>query len=82
VRWIIAIVDDEIIVETPEVKAEQAKELLEKIMFSVFDSLFEKQVPIEVTTKICGNWGEKHEKYLGMRQLIEGAEFGSATFRL
>jgi DNA polymerase I len=56
--WIIAIVHDEIIVETPEAKAEQVKKLLEKIMVSVFDKLFEKQVPIEVDAKICENWGE------------------------
>jgi DNA polymerase I len=56
--WIIAIVQDEIIVETPEVKAEQVKKLLEEIMVSVFDKLFKKQVPIEVDAKICENWGE------------------------
>ena len=56
--WIIAIVQDEIIVETPEVKAEQVKKLLEEIMVSVFDKLFKKQVPIEVDVKICENWGE------------------------
>jgi hypothetical protein len=27
-------------------------------MVSVFDKLFEKQVPIEVDAKICENWGE------------------------
>jgi DNA polymerase I len=56
--WIIAIIQDEIIVETPEVKAEQVKKLLEEIMVSVFDRLFKKQVPIEVDAKICENWGE------------------------
>jgi DNA polymerase-1 len=56
--WIIAIVHDEIIVETPEAEAEQVKELLEEIMVSVFDKLFKKQVPIEVDAKICENWGE------------------------
>jgi len=55
--WIIAIVHDEIIVEAPEAKAEQVKNLLEKIMVSVFDKLFKKQVPIEVDAKICENWG-------------------------
>jgi DNA polymerase I-like protein with 3'-5' exonuclease and polymerase domains len=49
---------DEIIVEAPKVKAEQAKELLAKIMVSVFDELFKKQIPIEVDAKICENWGE------------------------
>ena len=56
--WIIAIVHDEIIVETPEAEAEQVKELLEEIMVSVFDRLFKKQVPIEVDAKICENWGK------------------------
>jgi DNA polymerase-1 len=56
--WIIAIVHDEIIVETPEAKAWQVKKLLEKIMVSVFEKLFKKQVPIEVDAKICENWGE------------------------
>ncbi len=56
--WIIAIVHDEIIVEAPEAKAEQVKKLLAKIMVSVFDKLFKKQVPIEVDAKICENWGE------------------------
>ena len=56
--WIIAIVHDEIIVETPEAKAEQVKKLLEEIMVSVFDRLFKKQVPIEVNAKIRENWGE------------------------
>jgi len=56
--WIIAIVHDEIIVETPEAKAERVKKLLEEIMVSVFDKLFKKQVPIEVDAKICENWGE------------------------
>src|ERR1700692_1395142 len=39
-------------------KAEQVKKLLAKIMVSVFDKLFKKQVPIEVDAKICENWGE------------------------
>jgi DNA polymerase I-like protein with 3'-5' exonuclease and polymerase domains len=56
--WIIAIVHDEIIVETPEAEAEQVKELLEEIMVGVFDRLFKKRVPIEVDAKICENWGE------------------------
>ena len=59
--WIIAIVQDEIIVETPEVKAEQVKKLLEEIMVNVFDKLFKKQVPIEVGIKIRKNWGEKED---------------------
>jgi DNA polymerase I len=57
--WIIATVNDEIIVESPETKAEQVKELVGKIMVDVFDKLFEKQVPIEADVKICQNWGEK-----------------------
>ena len=57
---IIATVHDEIIVEASEAKAEQVKKLLVKIMVSVFDNLFKKQVPIAVETKICNNWGE-HE---------------------
>jgi DNA polymerase I-like protein with 3'-5' exonuclease and polymerase domains len=57
--WIIATVNDEIIVECPETKAEQVKELVGKIMVDVFDKLFKKQVPIEVDAKICQNWGEK-----------------------
>jgi DNA polymerase I-like protein with 3'-5' exonuclease and polymerase domains len=57
--WIIATVNDEIIVESPETKAEQVKELVGKIMVDVFDKLFKKQVPIEVDAKICQNWGEK-----------------------
>jgi DNA polymerase I-like protein with 3'-5' exonuclease and polymerase domains len=56
---IIATVHDEIIVETSEAKAEQVKKLLVKIMVSVFDKLFKKQVPIEVDAKICENWGER-----------------------
>jgi DNA polymerase I-like protein with 3'-5' exonuclease and polymerase domains len=40
---IIAIVHDEIIVETPEGNAEQVKKLLEEIMVSVFDKLFENK---------------------------------------
>ena len=56
---IIAAVHDEIIVEAPEAQAEQVKKLLAKIMVSVFDKLFKKQVPIEVDAKICENWGEK-----------------------
>ena len=55
---IIATVHDEIIVETPEAQAEQVKKLLAKIMVSVFDKLFKKQVPIEVDAKICESWGE------------------------
>jgi DNA polymerase-1 len=55
---IIATVHDEIIVEAPEAQAEQVKKLLAKIMVSVFDKLFKKQVPIEVDAKICENWGE------------------------
>ena len=43
--------------ETPEVKAEQVKKLLEETMVSVFDKLFRKQVPIEVDAKIRENWG-------------------------
>jgi DNA polymerase I len=57
--WIIATVNDEIIVESPETKAEQVQELVGKIMVDVFDKLFKKQVPIEVDAKICQNWGEK-----------------------
>ena len=57
--WIIAIVHDEIIVEAPEAKAEQVKNLLSKLMVGVFDKLFKKQVPIEVDAKICENWGER-----------------------
>ncbi|MBV8418257.1 MAG: hypothetical protein JO251_23930 [Verrucomicrobia bacterium] len=56
--WIIAIVNDEIIAEAPKAKAEQVKKLLAKIMVSVFETLFKKQVPIEVDAKICENWGE------------------------
>ena len=41
--WIIAIVQDEIIVETPEAEAEQVKKLLEEIMVSVFDKLFKNK---------------------------------------
>jgi len=55
---ILAAVQDEIIVEAPEVKAEQVKKLLAKIMVIVFDKLFKKQVPIKVDPKICENWGE------------------------
>jgi DNA polymerase I-like protein with 3'-5' exonuclease and polymerase domains len=55
---IIATVHDEIIVEASEAKVEQVKKLLIKIMVSVFDNLFKKQVPIAVETKICNNWGE------------------------
>jgi DNA polymerase I len=55
---IIAAVHDEIIVEALEAHAEQVKKLLAKIMVSVFDKLFKKQVPIEVDAKICQNWGE------------------------
>jgi DNA polymerase I-like protein with 3'-5' exonuclease and polymerase domains len=54
---IIATVHDEIIVEAPEAHAEQLKKLLAKIMVSVFDKLFKKQVPIEVDAKICESWG-------------------------
>ena len=50
---------DEIIVEVPEAQAEQVRKLLAKIMVSVFEKLFKKQVPIEVNAKICENWGEK-----------------------
>ena len=56
--WIIAIVHGEIIAEAPEAKGEQVKKLLAKIMVSVFETLFKKQVPIEVDAKICENWGE------------------------
>jgi DNA polymerase I-like protein with 3'-5' exonuclease and polymerase domains len=56
--WIVAIVHDEIIVETPEAKAEQVKKVLEEIMVGVFNKLFKKQVPIEVNAKIRKNWGE------------------------
>jgi DNA polymerase I len=56
--WIIAIVNDEIIAEAPKAKAEQVKKLLANIMVSVFETLFRKQVPIEVDAKICENWGE------------------------
>jgi DNA polymerase-1 len=59
--WIIAIVHDEIIVEAPKAKAEQVKKLLAKIMVGVFDKLFEKQVRIEVSAKICENWGENED---------------------
>ena len=55
---VIATVHDEIIVEAPEAQAEQVKKLLAKIMVSVFDKLFKKQVPIKVDAKICENWGE------------------------
>jgi DNA polymerase I-like protein with 3'-5' exonuclease and polymerase domains len=55
---IIATVHDEIIVEAPGAQAEQVKKLLAKIMVSVFDKLFKKQVPIEVDAKICENWRE------------------------
>src|SRR6195256_2082963 len=55
---IIATVHDEIIVEAPEAQAEQVRKLLAKIMVSVFDKLFKKQVRIEVDAKICENWGE------------------------
>jgi DNA polymerase I-like protein with 3'-5' exonuclease and polymerase domains len=55
---IIATVHDEIIVEAPEAQAAQVKKLLSKFMVSVFDKLFQKQVPIEVDVKICENWGE------------------------
>ena len=56
--WIIAIVHDEIIAEAPKAKAEQVKKLLAEIMVSVFETLFKKQVPIEVDAKICESWGE------------------------
>jgi DNA polymerase I-like protein with 3'-5' exonuclease and polymerase domains len=55
--WIITIVHDEIIVEAPEAKAEQVKKLLAKILVSVFEKLFKKQVPIEVDAKICVKLG-------------------------
>ncbi len=55
---LIATVHDEIIVEAPEAQAEQVRKLLEKIMVSVFDKLFKKQVLIEVDPKICENLGE------------------------
>jgi DNA polymerase I-like protein with 3'-5' exonuclease and polymerase domains len=41
--WIVAIVHGEIIVETPEAKAEQVKRLLAKIMVGVLDKLFQKR---------------------------------------
>jgi DNA polymerase I len=76
--WIIAIVHDEIIVETPEAKAEQVKKLLEKIMVSVFDKLFKKQVPIAVDAKICENWGGNE----GVCDLCGNAERVGAPSRL
>jgi DNA polymerase I-like protein with 3'-5' exonuclease and polymerase domains len=45
-------------IEAPEAQAEQVKKLLAKIMVSVLDKLFKKQVPIEVDAKICESWGE------------------------
>jgi DNA polymerase I len=55
--WIIGIVHDEIIVEASEAKAEQVKKILIESMVSVFDRLFNKQVPIEVNARIRKNWG-------------------------
>ena len=55
--WIIGIVDDEIIVEASEAKAERVRKILIEIMVSVFDRLFNKLVPIEVNARIRKNWG-------------------------
>jgi DNA polymerase I-like protein with 3'-5' exonuclease and polymerase domains len=61
--WIIAIVNDEIIVEASEAKAQRVKKILIEIMVSVFDRLFNKQVPIEVNARICKNWGGNEVVY-------------------
>jgi hypothetical protein len=47
----------------PQFKGDHAvrhelQKLVAKIMVSVFEKLFKKQVPIEVDVKICENWGE------------------------
>jgi 3'-5' exonuclease len=34
------------------------KSFWQKIMVSVFETLFKKQIPIEVDAKTCENWGE------------------------
>src|SRR6516165_10551413 len=76
---IIAIVHDEIIVETPEANAEQVKKLLEEIMVSVFDKLFQKQVPIEVGIKIRKNWVRRRTFVICMALKLRFSPFSTVS---
>jgi DNA polymerase-1 len=55
---IVSTVHDELIVETPEDKAEETKRLVEECMKRAMEQLF-PEVRMKVEAKICGNWGEK-----------------------
>jgi hypothetical protein len=46
------------VLSQPDSFQRQVKKLLAKIMVSVFETLFKKQIPIEVDAKTCENWGE------------------------
>ena len=55
---LISTVHDEVLVEAPEVMAEQVRLIVENAMVEAMAELF-PQVPIEVEAGVCEHWGEK-----------------------
>ena len=55
---ILSTVHDEVIVEVPEAKAVEVRDLVQSTMIEAMATLF-PQVPIEVEAGVCAHWGEK-----------------------
>jgi DNA polymerase I len=56
---LVATVHDELIYDAPFGEAEQYCGMIRLAMEEVFSEMFGKDVPIEVESKVCANWGEK-----------------------
>ena len=55
---ILSTVHDEVLVEVPEAKAAEVRDLVQSTMIEAMATLF-PQVPIEVEAGVCAHWGEK-----------------------
>ena len=55
---LVSTVHDELIVECPEVLAQECKEVVTGAMVEAMAALF-PEVPVEVEASVCTSWGEK-----------------------
>jgi DNA polymerase I-like protein with 3'-5' exonuclease and polymerase domains len=56
---IVATVHDELILDAPVETAAFCLGMIEREMKGAFVEMFGTEVPVEVESKVCANWGEK-----------------------
>ena len=56
---LVATVHDELVYDAPADIAPQCRDVIRQVMIEAFVEMFGTEVPVEVETKVCENWGEK-----------------------